>query len=504
MKKKLIGILTLAMFYACSNEQNLLEQKDEQSVEKSKLLSKEEIDNLISSSIEKTGDFDWMKTNATTIFSAVVHGDYILTVGYGNSKGEFQRRGGTSDLIKENILTIIGESEQKGLEAKGEDSLLLSEEEDINVIDVKVTKMTTIKKLLEDKRVRYIEPNGYEFTPPQKVAGRDSSSREGFGCGFKSSIIQRRDYAVVSPRSKVPWAFYRHNIPAAWNYSTGRGVTVAVLDTGVSPRQSWLNRYFNSGYSQGRYMHKRAFYVDSNWRWKKKTDGVNDKCGHGTSMISVLAAPRNNNNLSVGVAYNSNIVSYRSHKNVLINSFHEKKGVARALMDAANRRDVKVISMSLGSLYRIRRISDAVRYAYRKGKLMFAAGGTSKRVLTWYGVIFPATMNETVAVTGVKEGRYKNCKTCHKGRQIDFTIQMERNSGKKIPVLSYYNGKEEYVGGSSIATATAAGIAALVWSRYPYLTRSQVLNRLKRASDFYPNKNSDYGYGNINALKAVR
>ena len=116
-------------------------------------------------------------------------------------------------------------------------------------------------------------------------------------------------------------------------------------------------------------------------------------------------------------------------------------------------------------------------------------------------------MDETVAVTGVTDASYyKECDICHKGNAIDFTVVMQRdgNGSRTTPVLSYYNGQTDYVGGSSVATATTAGIAALVWSRHPSWTKDQVLNKLKQSADFYPNKNSQYGYGNINALQAVQ
>ena len=35
-------------------------------------------------------------------------------------------------------------------------------------------------------------------------------------------------------------------------------------------------------------------------------------------------------------------------------------------------------------------------------------------------------------------------------------------------------------------------------------TIDQVLNKLRQSSSLYPNKNSDYGYGNINASLAVQ
>lgn len=99
-------------------------------------------------------------------------------------------------------------------------------------------------------------------------------------------------------------------------------------------------------------------------------------------------------------------------------------------------------------------------------------------------------MNETVAVTGVKEGTSnQKCDVCHSGDKIDFTIQMQKSgSGNTVPVNSYYNNQNDYVGGSSVATATTAGIAALVWSVHPTWSRDQVLTKMKQSSTYYPTK----------------
>jgi serine protease len=77
-------------------------------------------------------------------------------------------------------------------------------------------------------------------------------------------------------------------------------------------------------------------------------------------------------------------------------------------------------------------------------------------------------------------------------------------SGNTIPVGSYYDNQSDYVGGSSVATATTAGIAALVWAKNPSWTRDQVLAKMRQSASFYPNKNPEFGYGNINALLAVQ
>ncbi|WP_339839663.1 S8 family serine peptidase [uncultured Flavobacterium sp.] len=137
---------------------------------------------------------------------------------------------------------------------------------------------------------------------------------------------------------------------------------------------------------------------------------------------------------------------------------------------------------------------------------MCCAGGTSTSFTTFVGVIFPAWMSETVAVTGLKDtSNYQKCDVCHSGSEIDFTIVMERSStGNTSPVLSYYTNQSNYVGGSSVATATTAGIAALVWSKHPTWTRSQVFTKMKQSAAYYPNKNAQFGYGNVNALLAVQ
>ena len=139
-----------------------------------------------------------------------------------------------------------------------------------------------------------------------------------------------------------------------------------------------------------------------------------------------------------------------------------------------------------------------------KGKLLFAAAGTSFSWTSWWGVIYPAYYSQCVAVTGVKENG-NTCSDCHDGSQVDLTIPMARNTSSSRTTLSLpmsgYNPK--YVGGSSCATALTAGVAALVWSVNPNLTATQVLTCMKGTAQFYPNLSSSKGYGNVNAYAAV-
>jgi hypothetical protein len=82
---------------------------------------------------------------------------------------------------------------------------------------------------------------------------------------------------------------------------------------------------------------------------------------------------------------------------------------------------------------------------------------------------------------------------------------MERaaNSNRNSLALPPSGTTPNYIGGSSSANATAAGIAAVVWSARPRMTRAQLMNCLTSTSQFYPTRNSSKGYGNLNALAAT-
>ena len=502
MKKlhcKVLLLLAITII-SCSKEDTSQIEEPELNFPKEPM-TVEQINAKIDQTLREKGDFDWNEVDEHFLWSAVVHGDNLLTIGYG-SEGEFFNEVRTSDIEKKKNAAIDIVLTNEGVQ---KDELTLVEHEIINVIDVKVENIKTIIALRRSNNIRYLQPNGYnKFNETSQNLQRSSS-----GCDQGGQSINPAHYTTVAPNNaQVSWNFSEHNIPQAWNLSTGAGVTVGLIDTGVSQSQQLLNSSgFNDGYSSGRFVQKYGTFIDSAWWWSSNYDGPHDKCGHGTAMASTIASPRNDNGMPVGVAYNSNLVAYRATEDVLLNDYHERKGVSDALTQLGNRSDVKIISMSIGYIWSIGNIEDAVKYAYSKNKLIFAAGGTSTSFTNGFGVIFPATMNETVAVTGVDDGsNYERCETCHSGSKLDFTIIMEgdNNTSKSPPVLGFYNGDRRYTGGSSVATATTAGIAALVWSRYPSWSRTQVLNRLKQSSDFYPSRNGSFGYGNIDALQAVQ
>ena len=505
MIKNVLRVAVLFSLFAisCSQEEN---QKSEELIVISNQkdpLKARQINDLINSFNQNGKKFYWREVDTHTLWSAVLQSKNLVTIGFGKNRDDFDRtKSPDAAKMQNEIISLL-----KRYEVDQNDKLVFSEDTYLNLIDVVITKQETLEALRRNKFVRYVEPADYRYFSIENQGNPEDNQMESdSGCGYSTSTISTSDVTTISPNAQVPWAFYKHAIPSAWNLSSGSGVTIGVVDTGLSPQQTLMNGNFNTGQSSGRFVQKYGVYVDSIWPWSTSTDGVNDLCGHGTSMASVATAPRNNNGLPMGVAYNANLVSYRASSDVVLNGYHEQRGVQNAFTALGNRTDVKIISMSMGHIFSVGRIEDAVRYANNRGKLIFCAGGTSTSFTNFVGVIFPAWMPETVAVTGIKEAStYQKCDVCHSGAEIDFTIIMERSgTGNKVPVLSYYNNQADYVGGSSVATATTAGIAALVWSKNPTWTKAQVLTKMKQSSQFYPTKNSQFGHGIINALTAVQ
>lgn len=466
-------------------------------------LRPQQINAEIDNAMQIRGEFDWKQASHLLLWSAVYHGREAVSIGYGASDNDFDRsKSPQSQQMQQQLLALIAQSEDKSVQ-----EILLSADPYLNTMDVRISRPQTLIALRSSNLARYVEPADYRYFEVARSLERnnESASSGGSGCGYESTVLAASDYTTISPNAKAAWTLYQHNVPGAWAYSTGQGITIGIVDTGTSPNQTLLGGSFNDGFSSGRSIQKFGTYVDSIWPWSTSTDGPNDLCGHGTSMASAAAAPRNDNGLPVGVAYNANLVTYRAAANVVLDGAQEQNGVKNAFTALANNTNVRIISMSMGHLFSVGKIADALKYAHSKGKLIFCAGGTSTSVTTFVGVIFPASMAEAVAVTGIKEGSgYVKCDDCHSGSKIDFTVVMQRSSGKTVPVVSYYDNQSDYVGGSSVATATTAGIAALVWAKNPSWNKDQVLAKMRQSAHFYPNKNAQFGYGNINALLAVQ
>lgn len=503
--KNILLTLSIGIFLLGCSKENINDFKQETA----KIPTRAEVNAVIQNHLETGEVYRWDNASSEILAGALIHSDSVAFVGFKpasetNVKDKIHlidvREASWKNARQKVLDAILKTTNELFPDANfTEADLLLSDEtETFPSIDIKIFHPAVVEMLRTMPEVRYVEPGSYAL---DEVQYRSDS-----GCGGSPpSSIPSGDYTTTAPNAKISWHLDHMNVPAAWNTTSGDGVTVCLIDTGVSPNQSKLGSNFNSGQSQGRFINKYGTYVSS-WWWWASPDGPNDDCGHGTSMAGLIAAPRGYNGTPVGVAYNADLVSVRGTGDVVINGSKEKTGVRDGLKIAGNRSDVKIVSMSIGDVFWSNKVADGVYYAYNRGKMIIAAAGTSTSFTNWWGVIFPATMNETVAVTGVKDGSpMLECDVCHTGSAVDFVAVMQRrnNNSRTALTLPMSGNQTDRVGGSSAATATTAGIAALIWSTNLSQSRSQVYNKMKTAASFYPNKNNEFGWGIIDAAQAV-
>ncbi|WP_199896882.1 S8 family serine peptidase [Streptomyces niger] len=253
------------------------------------------------------------------------------------------------------------------------------------------------------------------------------------------------------------WYLDRMQAERMWEVSTGKGVTVAVLDGGVDSSARELT---------GKVLEGKNFVVPGK-------SAEEDEDGHGTAMAMLISGNGAGGQGIQGLAPSAKILPLTvvdSHKKAKSTTLVER--IASAIRYAADS-EAKVINMSVGEAeYDVgqreqRELQSAVDYAIDRGKLLMASAGNSGdkgNVLEYpagsAGVAGISAVNQSLTAT-----KYSNT-----GPQVALAAP-----GEDIPIRCKEEGGYCRSGGTSQATAIASGAAALIWSKHPGWTGNQVL-----------------------------
>jgi serine protease len=167
---------------------------------------------------------------------------------------------------------------------------MVSEDRLLPIMRVKVASSAALMVLRRSFFAAYVEP-GYIVDVTRTQFWQEP------GCAGNTYTGSA---PTISPGDILPPTFSWMAIDRAWSRSTGAGVWVGIVDTGVDNDQTQFTTRFASGYSSGRSI--RTPYT-SGGTW-------DDQCGHGTRVAGVAVAPRDGQNI-VGVAYGANLHSVR-------------------------------------------------------------------------------------------------------------------------------------------------------------------------------------------------
>ncbi|MFE2675803.1 S8 family serine peptidase [Streptomyces hygroscopicus] len=285
--------------------------------------------------------------------------------------------------------------------------------------------------------------------------------------------------AVAQDISSQQWYLKDMQADGMWKVSKGKGITVAVVDTGVNASISELQGQVLGGADMSR----------------RPSSAHKDTDGHGTNMAALIAGTGANGGIQ-GLAPEAKILPVKDVQDARVDSADGIVG--RAIRYAADH-GAQIINISQGAeavSSQLPRTHSAVNYAIRKGSLIFAAVGNTGNKTN--GVAYPAGFPGVVGVGAIdREG--KATKWSNSGDQVGLVA-----IGDEIPTHCGDNVCTSH--GTSQATAITSASAALIWSKHPEWTNNQVLRVMmqtaaKPKSGDIPS--SYVGYGSVRPRKVL-
>ncbi|MEU5823708.1 S8 family serine peptidase [Streptomyces sp. NPDC047803] len=270
--------------------------------------------------------------------------------------------------------------------------------------------------------------------------------------------------ATADTMRERQWYLDRMQAPAMWKVSTGKGITVALLDTGVIPSVPELT---------GKVLKGKNFVEPERGAHK-------DKDGHGTAMAMLIAGNGANDQGVKGLAPDARILPLTVFGSSKESGTNSVPAVIEAIRYAADS-DARIINLSLGfEDYMLEtgereKIQQAVDYAIDRGKLILAATGNSGDKDN--DPSYPAA-SAGVAGVGAIDKTLNVTKFSVWGSEVALAAP-----GDEIPILCG-GGMPGYCksNGTSQATAIASASAALIWSMHPDWTGNQVLRVLMKTA----------------------
>ncbi len=314
------------------------------------------------------------------------------------------------------------------------------------------------------------------------------------------------------------WALEQIKAKRAWAKSTGGGVIVGVIDTGIDwnhpdlQGQLWINEKEDinnsgkfepwlsteirdgiSGDLNGIDEDGNGFaddvigydFVDEltvGFGDNTERDAIpEDECNHGTPVSGIIAAKANNKSGIAGIAYNSRILTSKCFNAA---GTGESDDIAAAIVYAADN-GAKVLNCSFGDYFESKIIHDAINYAYNKGCVIVASSGNNNN----YEYHYPSDYDKVICVGGSNElgGKYS---FGNYGSLLDIAAP-----GQNVVTTKTGNGYMAFSGTSAAAPHVSAGAALLV-SANKSLTPREVKEILKASATDAGDPGWDIKFGN--------
>lgn len=273
------------------------------------------------------------------------------------------------------------------------------------------------------------------------------------------------------PYYSSQWHLPKINAPTAWDTSTGSGVIIAILDTGVDSTHPDLAARMVPGYN---------FYSNNT--------NTTDVYGHGTKCAGTAAAIGNNTLGTAGVAWNAQIMPIKVASDV--DGYGSWSAMASGLNWAADRgaRVASISYMTSGSST----VISAAQYFQSKGGVVVTSGGNT-------GAFDATAANDALVSVSATDSGDNRASWSTYGAYIDVAAP-----GVGIWTTTVGGGYGA-PSGTSFSSPLTAGVVALMFSANPNLSPTQAKSILYSSAADLGTAGWDqyYGHGRVDAAAAV-
>ncbi|MFI7676887.1 type VII secretion-associated serine protease mycosin [Actinophytocola sp. NPDC049390] len=286
--------------------------------------------------------------------------------------------------------------------------------------------------------------------------------------------------------TEEPWAQKMLDLRGTWKHSTGAGVVVGVVDSGVDADHPQL---------RGKVLPGRDFFLVG------QLPGNFDCVSHGTAVASIIVASPAKGTGFRGVAPNARVLPVRITDRDLNDSGEptpiDPNAIARGIRYATDQ-GAKVINLSLSGYRDYPAVRGAVAYARSKDVLLVAAAGNRQTDGTTTIASFPAAYDGVLGVGSIDVAGQRSGDS-QIGPFVDLVAP-----GDAVLAATRAGG-HNYWKGTSFAAPFVSGVAALVRSAWPELTAAQVARRLvaTAAPASGGAASPEYGAGILDPYRAV-
>jgi len=285
------------------------------------------------------------------------------------------------------------------------------------------------------------------------------------------------DGVVWALEEQTPWGVAKVGAPQVWAQTTGSGILVAVLDTGVDMDHPDL-----------------AGRIFSGTRTIDAGTSFEDDNGHGTHVAGTILAVDNEIGV-IGVAHGAKLYAVKVLNQDGSGSWSSVAlGIDRAVAAGAD-----IISMSLGGDIGSSTLELACQAAYDSGILLVGAAGNDGRANGRGDTVdYPGRYASVVAVAATDSNDVR-AYWSSTGPAVELAAP-----GVSVYSTAVGGGYTTY-SGTSMATPHVAGVAALIMAAAPELTNVQVRNLLTSTAHDLGATGLDtlYGHGLVDVVAAI-